>query len=133
MLRIATSVEPDPGSSPVPVRLPWLPSGLASPTVTISGPSRATWRAEIYDDDLTVIVGATAEAPAGGETFTLAGRPARHPVRRDSAGRRLSYLVVGLGHGRWMTLVGSGTVSFDDLTKIAYSARPAPAGLDWLG
>jgi hypothetical protein len=62
----------------------------------------------------------------------IAGHPARHPVRTDKPGAGFSYLVLDLGHGRYMTLVGSGSMTFTDLTKIAYSAQVLPAGPDWL-
>jgi hypothetical protein len=138
LLRIARSVRSDAGTSPVPLRLPWLPDGWTNTNVTISGPSQAKWRVEISGQDaqgsLSVIVGSAAEAPAGGAALPMpiAGHPARHPVRTDKPGIGFNYLVLDLGHGRYMTLVGSGAVTFTDLTKIAYSAEVLPAGLGWL-
>jgi hypothetical protein len=41
--------------------------------------------------------------------------------------------VLDLDQGWFMTLIGSGPVSFDDLAKIAYPARPDPAAPGWWG
>jgi hypothetical protein len=133
MLRIARSVQPDTGVFPVPFQLPWLPPGQPAAAVTISGPSTERWRAELSTDGLTVIAGSTAEAPAGGATLTVGGHPARHPVRHDAAGRDFNYLVVDLGRSRYLTLLSPGAVPFNDLVKIAATARMLPTGLDWLG
>ena len=154
LLRMARSVRPEPGTNAVPVRLRHLPAGWSTTGITVSGQSAATWRAEVAaaqpapelppdkskmegkagPGSLSVTVGSTAEAPAGGTELTVGGRPARHPVRADQPGRDLIYLVVDLGAGRVMTLVGQGDgLTLADLTKVAEQAEITPAGLDWLG
>jgi hypothetical protein len=158
LLRMARSVRPDPGSHTVPVRLRWLPADWTAIGATVSGASKATWRCEVaaakaapdpisvFDKkaakegghsspgSMSVVVGAVTDAPAGGDALTVGGRPARHPVRADAAGSSLTYLVVDLGGGRYMTLIGSGGgLTLTDLTKVAERAEITPAGLDWLG
>jgi hypothetical protein len=162
LLRVARSVRPDPGVTTNPVRLRWLPDGWSAAHSTVSGPSAGRWRASVNAvtappvtaslpagadkgeggaeggrdryGDVTVTVGESAEAPDGGRELTVAGRPAREPVRADEAGKGLRYLVVELGSGRVMTLVGSGAgLSAGDLVRIAEGAEVTPAGLEWLG
>lgn len=147
LLRMARSVRPDPGSVAVPVRLPWLPDGWTARSATVSGPSMGTWRAEIgvagraeettpakekqSSTSLSVVVGIGTDAPAGGQKLTVGGHPARHPVRTDTPGQRLTYLVVDLGHDRMMTLIGDG-LSLDELTRIAEHADIDASGVGWL-
>jgi hypothetical protein len=158
LLRMARTVKPDPGTVAVPVHLRWLPAGWVTTGVTVSGPSAATWRGEVAagktapepttsaqrkvqkdratnpSGSLSVVVGSTTDAPAGGESLSVGGHPARHPVRTDEPGKTLIYLVVDLGGGRLMTLIGEGGgISLNDLTKIAEQVEITPTGLDWLG
>ena len=155
LLRMARTVKPDPGPVAVPVHLRWLPAGWATTGVTVSGASAATWRGEVVagttapepttdaqlktgqgntsSGSLSVVVGGTTDAPAGGATLSVGGHPARHPVRTDQAGKTLTYLVVDLGQGRLMTLVGDGAISLNELAKVAEQAQITPTGLDWLG
>ena len=122
----------------------------------ISGKSAGTWRGEVLADarglepstgdgvnkedaasgagQLSVVVGTTTDAPDGGERLVVGGRPARHPVRADEAGKDLRYLVVELGQGRLMTLVGSGGgLDLAVLGKVAAPVETDPAALSWLG
>ncbi|MBG0565438.1 hypothetical protein [Actinoplanes aureus] len=157
LLRMARSVRPDPGVSPVPVSPRWLPPGWETTGAEVSGPSQDTWRSYVYavrrapepstdadrkaakegnsqSGELSVTVGTTTDAPSGGDRFTVGGHPARHPVRTDEPGKRLIYLVVDLGEGRLMTLIGSGAgLTLDDLKKVAEKTEITPAGLAWLG
>ncbi|WP_328471437.1 DUF4367 domain-containing protein [Actinoplanes sp. NBC_00393] len=156
LLRMARSVRPDAGVSSVPVRLSWLPPGWTSSGIDVSGQSVGVWRGYVYavergpmpsinasnkhdresvtsqSGSLTVEVGTTTDAPDGGDTLTVAGRPARNPVRSDEAGKDLVYLVVELDKGRLMTLVGSG-ITRDEVKKVAEQVAITPTGLDWLG
>lgn len=158
LLRMARSVQPERGTVAVPVHLRWLPTGWATTGFTVSGASAATWRGEVAAarsapeptttaerkaqkggatspvGSLSVVVGSTTDAPTGGETLSVDGHPARHPVRTDEPGQSLVYLVVDLGQGRLMTLVGQGAgIGLTDLVKIAEQVSITPAGLDWLG
>jgi hypothetical protein len=149
MLRAARSITADPGTVESPVRLRWLPDTWSPTGFTVSGPSRAAWRAEVdaapdpqvasdpkslksSPGNLSVTVGTTAEAPAGGAKLTVGGHPARHPVRTDAPGQSLTYLVVDLGHGRLMTLIGDGGITLDEITRVAANAQITATGPDWL-
>ena len=153
LLRMARSLRPDPGFYTTPVRPGRLPAGWTTTDVIISGPSPDSWRAELRAapsspgtpptgkdrsrspaEGVTVIVGPTTEAPAGGKAMTVGGRPARQPVRADAAGRDLTYLVVELGGGRLMTLIGEGErLDVPALTTVAEEVEIAPRGMDWIG
>ncbi|MEU4428459.1 hypothetical protein AB0F81_48240, partial [Actinoplanes sp. NPDC024001] len=154
LLRMARSVRADTGVTASPVRLNWLPPGWITSGATVSGQSPDRWRTDVYavrraldpsskldkeravreQGDLSVVVDDVTDAPAGGETFTVGGRPARHPVRADEAGKSLIYLVVDLGGGRLMTLAGHGAgLTLDDLRRVAEQVEITPSGLGWLG
>ncbi|AGZ43041.1 hypothetical protein [Actinoplanes friuliensis] len=142
LLRMARSVKPVPGTLAAPLTLPRLPDGWAATGFSVSGARPATWRSEVFAGpeatggeagSLSVAVGTTTDAPKGGKKLTVAGHPARHPVRTDLAGQSLTYLVVDLGHGRLMTLIGEGSITLDNLVTVAEAAQISPTGLDWLG
>jgi hypothetical protein len=150
MLRAARSVVAEPGTVRSPLRLDRLPAGWAQTGVTVSGTSPSAWRAEVdaapvaspsaptgkalksAPATLSVIVAGTPEAPPGGTTLTVGGRPARHPVRTDAAGQTLTYLVVYLVPGRYLTLIGSGGLTLSDLSDVARQAQISDSGPDWL-
>jgi hypothetical protein len=151
MLRAARSIRADAGTAASPLRLRWLPDGWSATGFTVSGPSRATWRGEVdaapgpsvattgpkalksAPGSLSVVVGTTTDAPAGGAKLTVGGHPARHPIRTDAAGQSLTYLNVDLGHGRLMTLIGDGGITLDEMSRVAINAQISAGGLDWLG
>src|SRR4051812_5671476 len=128
LLRVARSVRPEAGEATVPVKLSWLPDSWQTSGSTVSGASASGWRAWLNaaapvtaaakakgdgaghtQQELSLVVDSVTDAPDGGDALTVAGHPARHPVRADEAGKSLTYLVVDLGEGRLMTLIGSGT------------------------
>uniref|UniRef100_UPI0037AEE337 hypothetical protein n=1 Tax=Actinoplanes sp. NPDC020271 TaxID=3363896 RepID=UPI0037AEE337 len=153
LLRMARSVRSEKTFTSVPVRLGWLPDGLAGSAATISGPDSADWRTElslVHSDagpgasrgsvpgnatsaaTVSVLVGSVAEAPDGGEELTVRGRPAR--TLAGAGG--LIYLVVDVAPGRFMTLAGNG-ITLADLARIAEQAEIlgigiAAKGPDWL-
>ncbi|GAA4608457.1 hypothetical protein BJY16_006852 [Actinoplanes octamycinicus] len=152
MLKMARSVRPDPGVTTVPVRLRWLPDGWSVNTAIVSGDHKDTWRAGLLVEkpavegikdkealsqatgQMSVVVGSSTEAPAGGRELTVGGHPARQPVRSESFAKSMLYLVVDLGHGRLMTLVGEGAgITREDLVKIAEQAEISPDAPDWIG
>lgn len=150
MLKAARSVAPDPGTVDPAVRLDWLPDGWSATGFSVSGPSAARWRSEVFagapasptadpkslkEDglpSLSVVVGTTTDAPAGGPALLVGGHPARWPLRTDPAGQSLSYLVVDLGHGRLMTLIGSGGIQKNEMMRVAAATVLVPAAAGWI-
>jgi hypothetical protein len=152
LVRMARSVVPDTGTLPSPVVCGWLPDGWTATGFQVSGDAAATWRAEVFlsnpdapvskvpssdpntQGSLSIVVGSTTDAPAGGAKLTVGGHPARHPVRTDESGKSLTYLVVDLGRGRLMTLIGSGGgLTLATIEKIAARTDVSTTAPSWLG
>lgn len=102
LLRIARSVVPDTGTRTVPLTVGWWPNRLSTTGVRVSGADRSPM-ANIDAGAVSVTVGkqANKHTPAGGETLTVAGHPARWvDIPKDG----LTYLVVQLGPERVLTV-----------------------------
>ena len=164
LLRIARSVQPDPGQVAVPVRFGWLPTGMAPKLAQFAGDSADRWQLELtaYGKNPTASppptsekggkeggqdpnrgiyarLGRTTDAPDGGESITVAGRPARLVVRPIEGPKPMpmehAYVVVELGSGLKLTVFSVfPDVSRDDLiaTAAAVEVGPTP-DLSWLG
>lgn len=161
LLRVARSVQPDPGQVAVPVRFGWLPTGMAPKLAQFAGDSADRWQLELTaygrkpgaaptptskeektedpDRGIYVRLGRTTDAPDGGESITVAGRPARIVVREIEGPKPVpgqhAYVVVELASGLKLTVFSVlPDVSRDDLiaTAAAIEIGPAP-DLSWLG
>jgi hypothetical protein len=160
LLRIARSVQPDPGQVAVPVRFGWLPAGMAPKLAQFAGDSADRWQLELTahgknpaaspppasekggrdpDRGIYVRLGRTTDAPDGGESITVAGRPARLVVRPIEGPQPVpmehARLVVELASGLKLTVFSVfPDVSRDDLiaTAAAIEIGPTP-DLSWLG
>lgn len=154
LLRVARSVQPDPAEVKIPVRLGHLPDGLILHGATLMGDSPTSWSALINGVEavsadtedktgpdnkrsrsLTVEVGATTTAAAGGETLTVGGHPARLVGRgSEMPGPWESWdLVVELGRGRLLTIGGSGLKRAEMLAVGEAVEIDAQPDLAWLG
>jgi hypothetical protein len=159
LLKIARSVQADTGQVPVPMRFGWLPTGMAPLTAQISGNSAARWQLEISahgkqaaapvngvdkkmtsaDRGLYAKLGATTDAPEGGESITVGGRPARiivRPIEQPMPTRmEHAWVVVELASGLKLTVFTViPDVSREDLLAAAAAVQVgAVPDLGWLG
>jgi hypothetical protein len=150
MLRIARSVQPDPGRVRIPLTLGWLPAGLTVSIGEVSGDSPGKWMARLSAEEpstgaegkvrrsVMASISPTTTAPAGGEQLTVGGHPARLVKRADIPELDMTYLVVDLGGGTLLTVLGHGPnenpVTRDDLIRVAEHATPDDqADASWIG
>jgi hypothetical protein len=155
LLRMARSVQPDPGQVAVPMRLGWLPTGMASDEASFTGDSPERWELnittsgpkppgtpptpgkEIDERWLFVRLGPTTDAPDGGETITVAGRPARLVVRPTAVpGTEDNFVVVELASGLKLTVFAVlPNFSREDLiaTAAAVEVGKTIPDLSWMG
>jgi hypothetical protein len=161
LLRVARSVQPDPGQLSIPLRLTWLPTGMRPFSAEIAGDSVARWQLELTamaqrpaaaeptgakDKESTasserwiyVRLGTTTDAPSGGEVVDIGARQARVAVRAaDDPARpeQHTYVVMALDSGLTLTVYGMAPeVSRDDLVAVAAGVVTAAApDLSWLG
>jgi hypothetical protein len=150
LLRIARSVTPDPTRMRLPLRLDWVPDGVADQRLQVRGDSPTTWKATILSADdkvhyLAVSVGTAADT-ASGETVTINGHTAQLAQVDEKDAERPSYrtkwlLTMDLGDGRQLT-VRSGSAGYaaaseltrDDIIRIAEHVQvDADPDLAWLG
>ncbi|GIJ63423.1 hypothetical protein [Virgisporangium aurantiacum] len=164
LLRIARSVQPDPGQVAVPMRFGWLPTGMAPKLAQFAGDSADRWQLELTaygkipgasppptsekdvkeggqdpDRGIYARLGRSTDAPDGGESITVAGRPARIVIRDIEGPKPMPfqhvYVVVELASGLKLTVSSVlPDVSRDDLlaTAAAIEVGPGP-DLGWLG
>jgi hypothetical protein len=164
MLRMARSVQPDPGQFQVPLRLDGLPAGMTPFRVEISGDSPGNWRLEASaigaqpagaasatgtegkeskerasssERWVYIRLGPTTDAPDGGESTVIGGRPARiaaRPIDIPVPGEH-TYVVVDLESGRKLTVYSLvPDVSRADLVAVAAGTVVGAApDLSWLG
>ncbi|GAA0713845.1 hypothetical protein Drose_26060 [Dactylosporangium roseum] len=160
MLRIARSVRPDPKQLQVPLRLAWLPGGWSVTSGEISGDAPTAWRAAVTatqrnangapgdastaptghsagsnQRSISVSLSPTTTAPAGGESLTVNGLPARFVVPERPLS--LQYLVVDLGEDKKLTVLGishtSDPLNRNDLIRVAEQATAGdPAAAAWI-
>ncbi len=161
LLRIARSVQADPGQARIPLVLGWLPDHLTVNSGELSGDSPTRWMAALNAEELNAeepvaseggkqgkegsiprsvmaSISPTTTAPAGGEELTVGGHPARLVKRTDIPELTMTYLVVDLGGGTLLTVLGHGPndnpITRDDLIRIAEHATPGdPADASWVG
>jgi len=129
MVRIARSVRPDTARLAIPLRVGWLPAGMAMFGGSVEGGPPTSWTMQVHlgtpagdkrgtpagdKNDTracTIVVGTATPAPSGGEALTVGGRSARFVTRTVANGQPVSvgYLVVELGDG--LLLTGISTVA----------------------
>lgn len=151
LLRIARSVEPDPTRLRPPLRLDWLPDGVADQRLQVRGDSPTKWKATIVASGagkhyVSASVGTAADT-ARGETVTVNGHTA-HLAQVDEKDADVPYyqtkwlLTMDLGGGRLLT-VRSGSeggspatspLTRDDMIRVAEHVQVDPdPDLAWLG
>jgi hypothetical protein len=162
LLRVARSVQPDPGQLPIPLRLGWLPTGMAPFSAEVAGDSASRWQVEITamgqppagppaqptaakDKEgassgerwIYARLGPATDAPAGGEAVDVGGRPARVVARAGEGPVPFehTYVVVALDSGLTLTVHAMvPEVSRADLLAVAAAIDVASApDLSWLG
>jgi hypothetical protein len=147
LLRIARSVQPDPAQLSVPLRLGWLPAGVAPFSATFACDSADNWRLDVsahgdppagqptgkespVDPERWIYLrlGRATDAPGGGESIVVAGHPARVVETSEQV-----YVVVPLESGLILTVNAAGMVRAD-LVAVAGAVRIGPVpDLGWLG
>jgi hypothetical protein len=160
LLRIARSVQPDQGQVPVPMRFGWLPAGMAPASAQLSGDSATRWQLELTgygkvagmptgtekgetpqsaDRGIYARLGTSTDAPDGGESTVVGGRPARVVTRALEgplpAGAEHAWVVVDLASGLKLTVFTLiPDVSREDLLKAAAAVEVGTVpDLSWLG
>lgn len=162
ILRVARSVQPDPGQLRSPLQFGWLPEGIEMQHLGYRGNSRDHWMAQLLssradttywvwtvmplpettppDNErgrwMTASVGTVTWAPEGGEALTVRDRPARMVSDPESPDRW--YLVVDLGGGLELNVTGylggPNPLTKEDLIRTAEHVEIDPApDLDWFG
>lgn len=149
MLRIARSVVPDTTALRAPLRVDWLPDGIAGEFLDVSGDSPSQWSARIFADGergyVSTSVGTRAPA-ASGEQLPLAGGRTANLAQVDEEDSARGYrtrwvLTVDLGNGRYLTVLGGdvpggpvNALSREDMVRVAENVvlDPSP-DLTWLG
>ena len=148
LLRIARSVQPDPGQLRVPLHLGWLPDDLHVVSGHVSGDSPTAWIARLSagqqptsgnsassQRSITVSLSPTTTAPAGGRSLTVNGHPARLVIRTDRP-MDMRYLVIDLNDGRKLTVSGvsrTDPITDDELIRIAEHTTPSdPVDVTWI-
>ena len=161
LLRIARSVRPDPATVAMPLRFGWLPDGMAPFSARFAGDSATDWQLEVSalrppDADpvpptdkaskegmdsgerwIYARLGRGTDAPDGGESIVVGGRPARvvaRPIGNGVPGEQ-AYVVVPLESGLTLTVFSIvPDVSRADLEKVAAAVQVgAVPDLSWLG
>ncbi|MBO0871716.1 MAG: hypothetical protein J2P15_24450, partial [Micromonosporaceae bacterium] len=177
MERIARSVRADPSVMTVPLRTDWLPMGGRVNEAVVGGASPAAWQVQLTtwlpptvgavsapphpsgsEIQIKVDLGATTDAPDGGQPLAIGGHPARLVIRHyselpksadyiknlpaglttDLPAYTVRYLVVELGGGRLLTVrdwwVPTAPSGVDDLKRIAAgAAQVQPPDVSWIG
>jgi len=89
---------------------------------------------------VSITLGPGTEAPTGGESLTVAGRPARTIVHTDEGAPglpKMRYLVVDLGDGRLLTVLGMAGdepgLPLEELTGIATRFMALSTDGSWIG
>lgn len=162
LLKIARSVQPDRDQVPVPLRFGTLPAGMAPVAAQFSGDSAERWQLEITASGpvpgasespdpekdkptqgstrgMYVHLGQTTDAPDGGETTSVGGRPARIVIRpMEGPAAALgdhAWVVVELASGLKLTVFGSiPAVTRDEILAAAATVEVgAVPDFSWLG
>jgi len=161
LLRIARSVQPDPATVAMPLRFGWLPDGMAPFSAQFAGDSATAWQLEVSalrPPDANPVppsdkaskegmdsgerwvyarLGRGTDAPDGGESIVVGGRPARlvwRPIGNGVPGEH-TYVVVPLGSRLTLTVFAIvPDLSRADLERIAGGIEVgAVPDLSWLG
>jgi hypothetical protein len=154
-------VQPDASTVAIPLRLGWLPDGMAPFSAQFAGDSATSWQLEVSalrppdanplpptdkaskegmdsgERWIYVRLGRSTDAPDGGESVVVNGRPARivsTPVGHGVPGEH-TYVVVPLDAGLTLTVFAIvPDLSRDDVLKVAGGvAVGAMPDLSWLG
>jgi hypothetical protein len=162
LMRIARSVQPDSGQLAVPLRLGRLPAGMAPFSAQFAGDSATNWQLEVTavgkqatvasptadkqgkegtgssERWVYVRLGKAVEAPSGGESIVVAGRPGRVVSKAIEGTRpdaRHVWVVVTLESGLTLTVFGmTPDMSEAELVDVANGVEiRAMPDLGWLG